>query len=75
MFNEFVKKNITLQVHYIPIHLQPYYKKRFGFKKGDYPIAEKFYAREVSLPIFYSLKKKDINKVIYLINNFCKKII
>jgi len=72
MFVELLKKKFNLQVHYIPIHLQPYYKKKFGFKKGDYPVVEKFYLKEVSLPIFYSLKKKDIYKVIHLINSFCK---
>tara|TARA_Y100000590_G_C15741331_1_gene1020363 strand:- start:542 stop:1708 length:1167 start_codon:yes stop_codon:yes gene_type:complete len=73
LFKELYKKKINLQVHYIPIHLQPYYKKKYGFKKGDYPVAEKFYSQELSLPIFYSLKKKDINKVIKLIKGFCKK--
>ena len=73
LFKELYKKKINLQVHYIPIHLQPYYKKKYGFKKGDYPVAEKFYSQELSLPIFYSLKKNDINKVIKLIKGFCKK--
>ena len=56
--------NIKLQVHYIPIHLQPYYKKYYGFKKGDFPIAEKFYNREVSLPIYFSLQNKQVDKTI-----------
>ena len=60
-------------MHYIPIHLQPYYKKRYKFKKGDCPITEEFYTKELSLPIFYSLKKKDIYKVIRVINEFCEK--
>tara|TARA_Y100000590_G_scaffold468773_1_gene653038 strand:- start:1435 stop:2601 length:1167 start_codon:yes stop_codon:yes gene_type:complete len=73
LFKEFKKKKINLQVHYIPIHLQPYYKKKYGFKRGDYPITEKFYNKEVSLPIYYSLKKKEIYKVTRFINDFCNK--
>tara|TARA_B100000029_G_C17585368_1_gene961014 strand:+ start:1453 stop:2598 length:1146 start_codon:yes stop_codon:yes gene_type:complete len=69
LFRKFLDKNIKLQVHYIPIHLQPYYKKKFGFKKGDFPVAEKFYEREVSLPIYYSLKKREQLKIVKLINN------
>ena len=58
---------ILLQVHYIPVHLQPYYKKKFGFKKGDYPVAEDFYAREVSIPIYPDLSETDQEKVIHSI--------
>ena len=73
LFQELYNKKINLQVHYIPIHLQPYYKKKYNFQKGDYPIAEKFYEQEVSLPIFYSLKDKDITKIIKFIKSFCEK--
>ena len=59
MFN----KKINLQVHYIPVHTQPFMRK-YGFKVGKYPVAEKFFEMEVSLPIFYSLKEKDIKYVI-----------
>ena len=58
-------------MHYIPIHLQPYYKKKFGFKIGDFPYAEKFYKEEVSLPIYYALKDYQQIKVV----NAIKKII
>ena len=58
-FRRMEKNGILLQVHYIPVHLQPYYKKSFGFKNGDYPIAEKFYENEVSIPIYPNLKKTE----------------
>jgi len=57
-------RGILLQVHYIPVHLQPYYKKNFGFKYGDYPIAEDFYTREISIPIYPDLTESDQEKVI-----------
>ena len=74
LINKMRKKNINLQVHYIPIHLQPFYKRKFGFKKGDFPVAEKFYENEVSLPIFFSLKQKQVYKVIKSIKSLCRTI-
>ena len=71
-FKKMKGKNIKLQVHYIPIHLQPYYKKNYGFKKRDFPVAENFYEQEVSLPIHFSLKKKEILEIIKNIKFFCK---
>ena len=56
-------KGILLQTHYIPIHLHPYYKKQFGYKWGDFPVAEDFYASEVSLPMYYDLTIEDINYI------------
>ncbi len=70
LFDFLAKKNIFLQVHYTPIHLQPFYMKNFGYKKGDFPIAEKFFEDEISLPIYYNLSIKQVNKICYLIKAF-----
>ena len=67
-----LKRNINLQVHYIPIHLQKYYKGRFNFPKNFLPEAEKFYSNAVSLPIYYSLDKKKVYKIIDHINSLTK---
>ena len=72
-FKNLSKNNIFLQVHYIPIHLQPYYKKNFGFKIGDFPNAEGFYKEEVSLPIYYDLNQNQQLKVINVIKKSIKK--
>jgi dTDP-4-amino-4,6-dideoxygalactose transaminase len=56
-------EKIQAQVHYIPIHLQPYYRERFGFRPGDFPTAEAFYAEELSLPLFATLKEEDVVRV------------
>ena len=56
-------KGINLQVHYIPVHLQPFIKK-FGFQLGDFPVAECFYKNEVSLPIYPDLSIQELEKVI-----------
>ena len=56
-----------MQVHYLPIHYHEYYKKKFNFRKGDFPVSEDFYNKEESLPIHPSLKKKEILHVIHCI--------
>lgn len=64
--------NIFVQVHYYPVHLQPYYKEHYGFKEGDFPISENFYKREISLPMYMTLKEEEQNYVIDTIKNFFK---
>ena len=67
-----LKNGINLQVHYIPIHLQKYYKEKFNFPKNSLSEAEKFYLNAVSLPIYYSLDKRMVNKIIKKINLLTK---
>ena len=55
---ELRNENIGTQVLYIPVHLQPYYFKKYGYRKGDFPAAEKYYQHCLSIPIFPDLKKK-----------------
>jgi dTDP-4-amino-4,6-dideoxygalactose transaminase len=64
LFIKMEGKGIRLQVHYIPVHFQPYYMKKFGFKEGDFPVSEKFYWREVSLPMYPALTIDDQQIVI-----------
>ncbi len=63
IFEALRKKGLGVQVHYIPVHLQPYYKK-LGFRKGDFPVAETYYEREVSLPLFPSMTSAQIRDVV-----------
>lgn len=53
------EKGLNLQVHYIPVHLQPYYQE-FGYKKGDFPKAEAYYEKCISLPLYPSLTGDDL---------------
>jgi len=66
--SEFFKKmkefGINLQVHYIPVHLQPYYQKNYGYNTGDFPVSESFYKNEVSLPIYPNLSTEDVTLVV-----------
>lgn len=58
------EENIGTSVHYIPVHLHPYYSDRFGYKLGDFPIAEKAFEGMISLPLYPSMKKNDVEDVI-----------
>ncbi len=53
---------IEVNVHYIPIHLHPYYRA-LGFREGDFPAAERFYARAISLPLFPALSEAEQDRV------------
>ena len=57
-------KDYLPMVHYIPIHLLSFYKNRYGFKRGDFPVAEKFYDRAVSIPLYPSLSDAEVEKVV-----------
>jgi dTDP-4-amino-4,6-dideoxygalactose transaminase len=59
---------IAVNVHYIPIHLQPYYRK-MGFKQGDFPIAEDYYSKAISLPMYPNLTDEQLE----MIKNTLKK--
>ena len=58
---KFLRFNIKLQVHYIPVNSQPFYKKRYSFRKKDFINSKIFYERELSLPIYNDLSKRNIN--------------
>jgi len=70
LFNKMKQSGINLQVHYIPVHLQPFYRKNYRFQKGDYPISEKFYQNEVSLPVYPDLTIDEQVKVIENIKKY-----
>lgn len=57
------EKGIFAHVHYIPIHLQPYYQK-LGFKEGDYPQAEQYYENAITLPLYPSLTREEAQYVV-----------
>jgi len=57
-------RGIGVQVHYIPVHLQPYYRNRYGFELGDFPHAEAYYEATVSLPMYPRLADADIDRVV-----------
>lgn len=69
VFAKLREAEIGVNVHYIPIHTQPYYKK-LGFKKGQFPNAEDYYSSTISLPVFYDLRKEQQAYVIEKLKEF-----
>ena len=63
IFNKLRAKNIGVQVHYTPVHLQFYYRK-LGFSIGDFPKAEEYSKNAISIPIYPSISSDDIQRVI-----------
>lgn len=57
VFDAMREKQIGVHVHYIPVHLQPYYQG-LGFKSGDFPNAEDYYRRALSIPIFHDMTEE-----------------
>jgi UDP-4-amino-4,6-dideoxy-N-acetyl-beta-L-altrosamine transaminase len=68
VFDILRQAGIGTQVHYIPVHTQPYYQA-LGFAKGDYPVAEDYYARTLSLPLFSELSEAQQNRVALLLKH------
>lgn len=64
VFDELLKSGIGVNVHYIPIYRQSYYKKQFGLSGKDYSAAERYYLASITLPLFPEMTKGDIGKVL-----------
>jgi len=64
VFKKMRDAEIGVNVHYIPVHLHPYYRERFGTGPGMCPVAEKAYEQVLSLPIHASMTKADVDLVI-----------
>ncbi len=63
VFEELRQAGIMVNLHYIPVHTQPYYQK-LGFKQGDFPEAERYYREAISLPMYYGLSDAEQDYVI-----------
>lgn len=57
-------KNIGTQVHYIPVHTQPYYRKNYCYQWGDYPIAEDYYNKALSIPLYPKFTNENVEFII-----------
>jgi dTDP-4-amino-4,6-dideoxygalactose transaminase len=72
LFTHLQTLNYAPMVHYIPVHLLGYYRKRYGYSRGDFPISEQYYDRAVSIPLYPSLTDAEIEKVVTDITKFIK---
>lgn len=71
--DKLIKLNIGSGVHFYPVHLHPYYRKTFRYKRGDFPNAEFVGDRTVSLPLSGNLTDKDVNDVIEAVKEIIKE--
>jgi dTDP-4-amino-4,6-dideoxygalactose transaminase len=57
-------RNIGISVHFIPLHLHPYYRETYGYQPDDFPVAHEQFLREISLPIYSKMSDQDAQDVI-----------
>ncbi|MBN1430774.1 MAG: DegT/DnrJ/EryC1/StrS family aminotransferase [Anaerolineae bacterium] len=61
---ELKQRNIGASVHFIPLHLHPYYRETYGYQPEDFPVSYREYQREISLPIYSKMSDQDVDDVI-----------
>ena len=71
IFRALRAENLGVNVHYVPVHLHPYYRERFGHAAGEYPVAENAYERLISLPMFHAMSDQDVDDVAAAVSKVC----
>lgn len=71
--DELKNENIGTSVHFIPLHLHPYYRQEFRYKEGDFPVAENIYSRIISLPLYPKMTARDLSSVITAVKTIIQK--
>lgn len=71
VFDALREQGIGVNLHYIPVHTQPYYQQ-MGFKRGDYPEAERYYQEAISLPIFHAMTVEQQDEVVRVLSEILK---
>jgi len=66
-----MEAGIGVNVHYIPVHTQPYYKS-IGFKEGDFPNAESYYESAISIPLFQQMTFEQQDQVVSVLKGALK---
>lgn len=70
---ELAAAGVTCSVHFIPLHLHPFYQRKYGYKSGDFPVAEAEYARTLSLPIYPGMTAEEVDYVIWAVMNTAER--
>jgi len=63
------KRGVGTSVHFIPLHIHPYYRDRYGYKPEDFPVAWDLYQRIISLPLFPGMTDEEVNRVIKAVSD------
>jgi dTDP-4-amino-4,6-dideoxygalactose transaminase len=72
-FEELRARKIGASVHFIPLHLHPYYRDAYGYKPEDFPVAYREYRREISLPIYSKMSDEDVRDVIEAVTDIVEQ--
>ncbi len=64
IFESLRKHGLGVNVHYIPVHLQPYYRKKFSYCEGDFPQAETYYRGAITLPLYPGMTDEEVDYVV-----------
>ena len=72
VIEELRQRGIGTSVHFIPLHLHPYYQKMWGYRPGEFPVAEDYFDRCISLPIYPSLTDEDLHRVIEALHDIAE---
>lgn len=72
VFNAIREKGLGVNVHYIPVHLQPYYQNTFGYKDSDFPVSENYFTRCISLPVHQGMTDEDLHYVVNTVMSLLK---
>lgn len=70
---ELTALNIGTSVHFIPVHLHPFYRDKYNYREGDYPAAEKIYRTEISLPLYPRMSEQDVEDVVHAVKHIVDK--
>lgn len=72
VFDALREQGIGVNLHYIPVHTQPYYQE-LGFKSGDFPESERYYQEAISLPMFHVMTEEQQNEVVRVLSNVLER--
>lgn len=73
VIEELRQRGIGTSVHFIPLHLHPYYQRVWGYRGGEFPVAEDYFERCISLPIYPGMTNDDVRYVIEALREISKK--
>lgn len=73
VIEELSQRGIGTSVHFIPLHLQPYYQRTWGYRSGEFPVAEDYFECCISLPIYPGMKDEDVHYVLEALHDISRK--
>ncbi len=71
--DELRARNIGASVHFIPLHLHPYYQRAWGYRPGAFPLAEAAYSRAISLPLYPEMTEADVDDVVEAVSSIAQR--